>query len=99
MEKRGFVYILTNKTDGVLYIGVTRDLSRRIEQHRLGSVSSFTRKYHCHRLVWFEWFDDLNDAQRCEARMKKWNREWKVKRIHERNPNWDDLSQSIVHII
>ena len=97
--KGGFVYILTNRADGVLYIGVTSDLSQRIEQHRTGRVSSFTRKYNCHRLVWFEWFEDLNDAQRTERRMKKWNREWKVKRIVERNPAWDDLMDAIPHII
>ena len=95
--KGGFVYILTNRKDGVLYIGVTSDLATRIEQHRDGEVSSFTRKYNCHRLVWFEWFEDLNDAQRAEKRMKKWNREWKVKRIETRNPAWDDLSMAIPH--
>ncbi|MEM9032830.1 MAG: GIY-YIG nuclease family protein [Pseudomonadota bacterium] len=95
--KGGFVYILTNKPNGVLYIGVSSDLAIRIEQHRLGKVSSFTRKYNCHRLVWFEWFEDLNDAQLHERRMKKWNRQWKVKRIEERNPAWDDLSATISH--
>jgi putative endonuclease len=95
--KGGFVYILTNKPDGVLYIGVTTDLAARIGQHRTATVSNFTRQYNCHRLVWFEWFEDLNDAQRTERRMKKWNREWKVKRIVERNPAWDDLSNSIAH--
>ena len=95
--KGGFVYILTNRRDGVLYIGATANLAVRIEQHRSGNVSSFTRKYNCHNLVWFEWFEDLNDAQRSERRMKKWNREWKVKRIEERNPAWDDLSKSIPH--
>ncbi|MEO0419872.1 MAG: GIY-YIG nuclease family protein [Pseudomonadota bacterium] len=97
MVRGGFVYILTNKRDGVLYIGVTADLAPRIEQHRLGKVSSFTKRYNCHRLVWSEWFEDLNDAQRAEKRMKKSNREWKVKRIEERNPAWDDLSKSIPH--
>ena len=95
--KGGFVYVLTNRKDGVLYIGATIDLAARVEQHRLGRVSSFTRKYNCHQLVWFEWFDDLNDAQRFERRMKKWNREWKVKRIEERNLDWDDLSDTIPH--
>lgn len=97
MNKGGFVYILTNRKDGVLYIGVTTDLSSRVEQHKLGKVSSFTKKYNCHHLVWFEWFEDLNDAQRQERRMKKWNREWKVKRIEEHNPAWDDLSRTIPH--
>ncbi|KPQ31725.1 MAG: putative endonuclease containing a URI domain [Porphyrobacter sp. HL-46] len=97
--KGGFVYILTNKPGGVLYIGVTANLATRIEQHCLGKVSSFTKTYNCHRLVWFEWFDDLHDAQMFERRMKKWNREWKVKRIEQRNPAWDDLGQSLPHIV
>ncbi|MGB3472381.1 MAG: GIY-YIG nuclease family protein [Erythrobacter sp.] len=96
--KGGFVYILTNRKDGVLYIGVTSDLAGRIEQHRLGKASSFTRKYNCHDLIWFEWFEDLNDAQRAEKRMKKWNREWKIKRIEARNPAWGDLTNSIPHL-
>lgn len=93
----GFVYILTNRKDGVIYIGVTSDLALRIEQHRSGAVSSFTKKYQCHRLVWFQWFDDLQDARLFEARMKKWNREWKIKRIEELNPEWQDLSAQIPH--
>ena len=96
--KGGFVYLLTNKRDGVVYCGSTIDLAIRVGQHRLGKVSSFTQRYNCHRLVWFEWFDDLNDAQRFERRMKKWNREWKVKRIEERNPAWDDLTNAIPHL-
>ncbi|WP_394727466.1 GIY-YIG nuclease family protein [Altererythrobacter sp. GH1-8] len=96
--QEGFVYIVTNRTDGVLYIGVTTDLAHRIEQHRSGYGSSFTKRYNCYRLVWFQWFDDLNDAQRFERRMKKWNREWKVNRIKERNPSWADLVSSIPHL-
>ncbi|MEM1196490.1 MAG: GIY-YIG nuclease family protein [Pseudomonadota bacterium] len=75
------------------------DLATRIEQHGRGEVSSFTQKYNCHRLVWFEWFDDLNDAQRHERRMKNWNRQWKVKRIEERNPAWDDVSRRPFHTL
>jgi putative endonuclease len=91
----GYVYILTNKPDGVLYIGVTSDLAQRIFQHRSREVSGFTRKYNCERLVWFERFDDLQDARRFEVRMKKWNRDWKIARIVERNPDWRDLSDSL----
>ena len=97
MGRGGFVYIVTNKTDGVLYIGATTNLAHRLEQHRSGEVSSFAKRYNCHRLVWFEWFEDLNDAQRFERRMKKWNREWKIRRIVQRNPEWDDLTHSIPH--
>lgn len=89
--KPGYVYILTNKPDGVLYIGVTDNLAKRVEQHRARAVSGFTRDYNCDRLVWFERFDDLKDARLFEQRMKKWNRDWKIARIVERNPKWQDL--------
>ena len=91
----GFVYILTNRKDGVLYIGVTNDLATRIEQHRSGRVSSFTRKYNCHRLVWFEEFDNIHDARLAERRMKAWRRDWKIRRIEELNPEWNDLSSQL----
>ena len=90
--KPGYVYILTNKPMGVLYIGVTEDLAKRVEQHRSKAVPGFTRAYNCDRLVWFERFDDLQDARLVEWRMKKWSRAWKVTRIVERNPEWRDLS-------
>jgi putative endonuclease len=90
--REGFVYILTNRKGGVIYIGVTNDLATRIEQHRSGAVSSFTKKYQCHRLVWFEHFENIHDAREFERRMKAWKREWKIKRIEERNPEWDDLA-------
>ena len=89
--KSGYVYILTNKPMGVLYIGVTSDLPNRIEQHRSRAVPGFTKTYNCDKLVWFERFDDLQDARLCEFRMKKWKRAWKVTRIVERNPEWHDL--------
>ena len=93
--KAGFVYILTNRKDGVLYLGVSNDLATRIEQHRSGAVSSYTKKYQCHRLVWFEQFENVHDAREVERRMKAWKREWKVRRIEEINPQWDDL---VVHL-
>ncbi|MBO6769257.1 MAG: GIY-YIG nuclease family protein [Erythrobacter sp.] len=90
--KTGFVYILTNRKDGVLYIGVTNDLATRIEQHRSGAVSSFTKKYQRHRLVWLEQFENIHDAREVERRMKAWKRGWKIRRIEEMNPDWDDLA-------
>ena len=91
----GFVYILTNKMNGVLYIGVTNDLARRLEQHRAGSVSSFTKKYNCYRLVRFERFESIHDARLVEKRMKAWKRDWKVRRIEELNPQWNDLCSQL----
>lgn len=93
--KAGYVYILTNRPDGVLYIGVTSDLPQRLLQHRSGEVAGFTKKYNCQTLVWFERFDDLQDARLFEFRMKKWNRDWKVARIVERNPEWRDLTGTL----
>ncbi len=92
---QGYVYILTNRNDGVLYIGVTNDLSRRVEQHRAGMVSSFTKKYQCHRLVWFEHFENVHKARKVERQMKAWKRDWKIRRIVERNPAWDDLTPQV----
>jgi len=93
--RAGFVYIVTNRRDGVLYIGVTNDLSRRIADHRSGAVSSFTKKYNCHDLVWFERFENIHDARLFERRMKSWKRAWKIKRIEELNPQWNDLTQGL----
>ena len=87
----GYVYILTNKPNGVLYLGVTADLPERVDQHRNGAVPGFTKKYNCHLLVWFERFDDIQDARVVERQMKAWKREWKVDRIEELNPEWRDL--------
>ncbi len=91
----GYVYILTNKPMGVLYIGVTSDLARRVEQHRLGGVAAFTKRYNCHRLVWFAEFENIHDARAFEGQMKKWNRAWKVTRIVESNPTWRDLADDL----
>ncbi|HYD24019.1 MAG TPA: GIY-YIG nuclease family protein [Croceibacterium sp.] len=89
--KPGYVYLLTNRPGGVLYLGVTDDLPKRVEQHRSRAVPGFTKKYNCHRLVWFERFENIHDARLSEKRMKAWKREWKVKRIEELNPEWRDL--------
>lgn len=93
--KPGFVYILTNKCDGVLYIGVTDDLSKRVEQHRNGELSSFAKRYNCHRLVWFERFENIHDARKVERQMKAWKRAWKVEKIEALNPDWSDLAEQV----
>ena len=90
-----YVYILANRIGGTLYIGVTNDLVRRVGEHRLEPMKGFTKKYGVHKLVYFEQFDDIENAIRREKRLKKWNRDWKVRMIEELNPNWDDLYPSI----
>jgi putative endonuclease len=86
-----YVYILANRIGGTLYIGVTNDLLRRVWQHREKVMKSFTEKYDVVRLVYFEQFDDPENAIKREKRLKKWNRAWKIRLIEENNPNWDDL--------
>jgi putative endonuclease len=90
-----YVYILASKIGGTLYIGVTNDLVRRVAEHRLKIVGGFTEKYGVARLVYFEQFDDPENAIKREKRLKKWNRDWKIRLIEEHNPNWDDLYPGI----
>ena len=90
-ERRYYVYILVSKIGGTLYIGVTNDFIRRVAEHKSKLIESFTEKYDVARLVYFEQFDDPENAIKREKRLKKWNRAWKVRLIEKENPNWDDL--------
>ena len=90
-----YVYILASKIGGTLYIGVTNDLIRRVAQHKLKLIESFTKQYGVVNLVYFEQFDDPENAIKREKRLKKWNRAWKVRLIEKENPNWDDLYPGI----
>lgn len=89
---KGYVYILSSKRYGTLYIGVTRDLTRRIHQHRTGADPGFTQRYNVKRPVHFEEYDLLADAIAREKRLKAWQRDWKIRLIEEHNPLWDDLA-------
>lgn len=91
VEKRPCVYILASRRNGTLYIGVTSDLARRIEAHRSGGVSGFTRKYGVYTLVYFELHDAMEGAMLRERQIKKWRRAWKLELIEESNPQWRDL--------
>ena len=86
-----WVYIMSNRRDGVLYIGVTADLSRRIVQHREGKGSAFCRRYGLKRLVYAEEHDSIEDAIAREKAMKAWKRAWKIELVEGVNPEWDDL--------
>ena len=86
-----WVYIMSNRRDGVLYIGVTADLSRRIVQHREGKGSAFCRRYGLKRLVYAEEHDSIEEAIAREKAMKAWKRAWKIELIEAVNPAWDDL--------
>jgi putative endonuclease len=87
----GYVYILTNRPNGILYVGVTNDLIRRIFEHRSGFVDGFTKQHGLKRLVYFEKFDDIRDAIQREHNIKHWPRAWKIRMIVAGNPDWDDL--------
>jgi len=91
MERHYFVYILTNKAYGTLYVGITNDLVRRAWEHRNDFVEGFTRAHQLHRLVWYEVHEDVEQAIRREKLIKKWHRDWKVNLIQALNPGWDDL--------
>ena len=87
----GWVYIVTNRPNGTLYVGVTSNLPRRIWEHREGAVDGFTKRYALKRLVYFGLHDDIREAIRRERRLKHWPRAWKVRLILAENPDWDDL--------
>jgi putative endonuclease len=86
-----FVYILASMRNGTLYIGVTNDLERRIYEHKNDLLPGFTQKYGVHMLVYYEMFEDINDAIMREKQLKKWNRSWKISLIEKHNPKWEDL--------
>lgn len=93
--KQGFVYIMTNRKDGVLYIGVTSDLAKRDYEHKSHAVKGFTKRYNLDRLVYYEVFDDITEAIRREKILKKFLRFEKIKLIEKMNPTWSDLSGKI----
>ena len=86
-----WTYILASKPRGTLYIGVTNGLIRRVEQHRAGEASVFTRRYMVHLLVWYEEFADVREAIQREKSLKRHLRDWKINLIERTNPHWADL--------
>jgi putative endonuclease len=96
MKKGGWVYIMTNRPGGVLYIGVTSDLIRRASEHRQGELGGFTYRYWLKQLVYFEQYEDILDAIAREKEIKKWHRAWKVALIEKENPGWNDLYERIL---
>ena len=90
-----YVYLLASRKNGVLYLGVTNDLVRRVYQHKTKAVRGFSARYGVDRLVWFEVYDDPVTAITREKELKKWRRAWKVSLIEAANPEWEDLYQTI----
>ena len=87
----GRTYILTNKPNGILYVGVTSDLARRIWEHREGLADGFTKRHGLKRLVYVERHDEIVRAIQREKNLKHWSRAWKVRLILAENPEWNDL--------
>lgn len=91
----GWLYIMTNKRDGVLYIGVTAYLATRVDHHRSDKGSAFCRKYGLKTLVYAERHDTIEEAIAREKQVKEWKREWKVALIAAINPEWQDLYDTL----
>jgi putative endonuclease len=91
----GWVYIMTNKPFGTLYIGVTGDLAARVWQHRTGRGAEFCKRHRLHMLVYAEQHSSIVDAIVREKAMKAWKRNWKLRQIMDMNPEWRDLFDDI----
>ena len=90
------MYILANKNNSTIYIGVTNDLVRRIYEHKNNVVKGFTQKYNVHKLVYFEQTENIENAIIREKQLKNYSRERKEELINNVNPNWEDLYPHII---
>lgn len=95
MGLQGIVYILTNTRHTTLYTGVTRNLQRRIAEHKLHINHGFSARYNTDNLVYYEVFDRLDEAIHREKQLKKYHRDWKEQLINTFNPTWKDLADDI----
>ena len=95
MERQPCVYILTNRRNGTLYVGVTSNLPNRIWEHKSKVVKGFTSKYNLDKLVWYEIHETMESAIQREKAIKYWRRRWKLKTITEMNPHWRDLFEDL----
>lgn len=91
-----FIYIMSNKTKGTLYVGVTNDLIRRVYEHKAEMIDGFTKKYKLKLLVYFECYDEVTLAIQREKNIKHWSKEWKVNLIEKMNPKWCDLYNNLL---
>lgn len=99
MSKVFIVYMMANRKNGTLYIGVTSNPVGRVQQHKSDFFNGFTKRYGVHRLVWFEPFEDARAAIQREKRLKEWRRDWKISLIEETNPDWRDLYQELAGML
>ena len=93
--KNGWVYIVSNKWRTTLYIGVTANIRRRIDEHRTGTGSKFTKKYNLTDLINYEWYEHIDDAIAREKQLKRWHRDWKFNLIKKDNPEMMDLWETL----
>jgi putative endonuclease len=91
----GWVYFMTDRFRGTLYVGVTNNIARRAWEHREGIVDGFTKRYRLKRLVYVERYDDIRDAIQREKNIKHWSRAWKIALIESQNPEWRDLYDTL----
>jgi len=91
MSKTYHVYILTNYTNNVFYIGITRNIKLRVCQHKLKVADGFTSKYNVNKLIYAEEYQDINEAIRREKQLKNWHRQWKINLIKEKNPKFEEI--------
>jgi putative endonuclease len=101
MRERPFiaVYMMSNHHYGTLYIGVTADLIKRVDQHQRGSLGGFTKKYGLKRLVWYERHGVIVEAIQREKSLKKYRRDWKINLIEHENPYWEDLFPGVLRML
>ena len=92
-SKQYYIYILTNKSNKVIYIGVTNDIERRMFKHKNKLVEGFTKRYNLMKLVFYEVTEDVESAISREKQLKNWHRDWKINLINQFNPEWEDLSE------
>lgn len=94
--KYSWVYILSSKRNGTLYVGVTSDIIRRTYEHKLSLVNGFSKTYNIKQLVYYEQYEDITQAIEREKTLKKWLRSWKIELIEAFNPDWKDLYDEII---
>jgi putative endonuclease len=95
VDRRFFVYVLANRPRGVLYVGMTNDLIRRLAAHKAKAVPGFSRTYGVVMLVYYEEYSSVLEAREREATLKRWRRAWKIALVDKFNPDWRDLSEQL----
>ena len=96
MNKKYYVYILTNMNNNVMYIGVTNNLVNRVRQHREKINNGFSKRYNVNKLVYYEVYEDVYEAISREKQLKNWRRDWKNNLVESVNKKWEDLSNNIL---